>query len=142
MKILFIHADYVNYEAKEEGPAAEEISGVRKMESMEDPLIVFASVEERDEDSGEREVLAGKALEEIEDIASKIKTENIALFPFAHLSESLASPNFAISVLEKLESKLEVSDFNSFRAPFGWYKEFEFRSKGHPLSVLSRTIIS
>ena len=26
------------------------------------------------------------------------------------------------------------------RAPFGWYKEFEIRGKGHPLADLSMTI--
>jgi threonyl-tRNA synthetase len=26
------------------------------------------------------------------------------------------------------------------RAPFGWYKQFEIRAKGHPLADLSMTI--
>jgi hypothetical protein len=26
------------------------------------------------------------------------------------------------------------------RVPFGWYKAFEFKSKGHPLAVLSRSV--
>lgn len=73
-------------------------------------------------------------------MASKIKTENIALFPFAHLSEDLATCEFAVSVLNKLDLRLESSDYDAVRAPFGWYKKSEFRSKGHPLSVLSRTI--
>lgn len=140
MKFLFIHADYVNYEAKEESPVAEKLAEAQKVESMEEPLIVFISVEGRDEDSGDVEALVASAFEEIEDVASKIKTENIALFPFAHLSEDLATPEFAVSVLNELDSRLESSDYDTVRAPFGWYKEFEFRSKGHPLSVLSRTI--
>lgn len=143
MKILLIHADYVNYEVEKRSKFAEEITPDREAESMENPLMAFISVEEDDEVSeiknGE---LAAKAFEEIRKVASKIKVNNVALFPFAHLSESLASPDFATSLLEELEGQFENSEFNSFRAPFGWYKEFEFRSKGHPLSVLSRTIRS
>lgn len=141
MKVLFIHADYVNYEVEKKTKIAEEITEAQKADSMENPLIAFVSVEERDENSENSiEYLSEQTFKEIKDIASKIKAKNIALFPFAHLSENLASPDFAVSVLEQLENKLKESEFNSFRAPFGWYKEFEFKNKGHPLSVLSRTI--
>ncbi|MBM3309827.1 MAG: threonine--tRNA ligase, partial [Candidatus Altiarchaeales archaeon] len=32
-------------------------------------------------------------------------------------------------------------DFKVLKAPFGWYKSFELKCKGHPLSELSRTIL-
>jgi len=35
-----------------------------------------------------------------------------------------------------MEEKL--SDFEVYRAPFGWYKAFKISCKGHPLSELSR----
>lgn len=141
MKILFIHADYLNYEVKKETGLAEDIPEERRGERVEDPLIVFLSVEGGDEDSGvERDQMVERALAEIEDIASQIKVENIVLFPFAHLSEDLASPDYAISLLRELESKIRSSGLNCSRVPFGWYKEFEFKNKGHPLSVLSRTV--
>ncbi|KXB01531.1 hypothetical protein AKJ41_01195 [candidate division MSBL1 archaeon SCGC-AAA259O05] len=136
-----IHADYVNYEVETRGKFAEEITPDRKEGSLEDPLIAFVSIEENDENSGtESGDLVEKAFREIRKVASKIKVRNVALFPFAHLSESLSSPDFAVSVLKDLEDRFKKSKFNSFRAPFGWYKEFEFRSKGHPLSILSRTV--
>lgn len=140
MDILFIHADYVKYKVGEKGPAAEKIDKAKEAESMEEPLIAFVSVEETDEKSGDADGTAERAFEEIEDVSSKIKVDRVALFPFAHLSDNLAAPDFALSVIKKLESKLQKSGFDSFRAPFGWYKKFEFRSKGHPLSVLSRSI--
>lgn len=141
MKLLFIHADYFNYRVKEETELAEKIADSQREGSIENSLIVFLSVEEEDEKSEMgSDNLADRALDEIEEIVSKIKVGNITLFPFAHLSESLASPDYAISVMEKLESKAKKSEINPLRVPFGWYKEFEFKSKGHPLSVLSRTI--
>lgn len=139
MKVLFIHADYIRYKVVERTPVAEDIENSQKTGSMGDPLITLISVEGGDEGWEEAE-LAKKACKEIGDVSSKIKVSNIALFPFAHLSDNLASPNFAVSVLEKLESKLRNSGFNTLRIPFGWYKEFELKSKGHPLSVLSRIV--
>lgn len=112
MKILFVHADYLGYEVKQESKVAEEIDDAHRKGRMENPLIVFLSVEERDEDSEKNAKLADRALDEIKDIASKIKVKNVALFPFAHLSESLASPDYAISVLKEIETKLEKSGFN------------------------------
>lgn len=140
MKILFIHANYVNYKVKRKTKLAEEIDEKGKTGSMHDPLISFICVEGTDENNGNVKGLAKRTFEEIENIASKIKTQNIVLFPFAHLSDNLASPNFAVSTLTEVKSKLEASDFRTLRVPFGWYKEFEFRSKGHPLAVLSRSV--
>ncbi|MEM2192117.1 MAG: threonyl-tRNA synthetase editing domain-containing protein, partial [Candidatus Hadarchaeales archaeon] len=76
----------------------------------------------------------------IKDVASKVKAKNLVLFPFAHLSSSLSSPEFAVQILKCLECKLAEEGFRVMRVPFGWYKAFEFKSKGHPLSVLSRSI--
>lgn len=141
MKLLFIHSEYFNYQLKEETELAEKIDNSKNEGSIKDSLIVFLSVERRDEEHGmESEKLAEKALNEIEDIVSKLKVEKITLFPFAHLSENLSSPTYALSVIENLEKKAENTELKTLRVPFGWYKEFEFKSKGHPLSVLSRTI--
>ena len=81
-----------------------------------------------------------KTLIEIKSIASKVKTKNITLFPFAHLSDELAAPDTAIQLLKCIECKLVDEGYKLLRVPFGWYKAFEFKSKGHPLAVLSRSI--
>lgn len=141
MKLLFIHADYFNYEVEEENDFVEQIGDDRRRGSMDNPLIAFVSIEEVDEESDfGSEELAGKAFEEIKKVNSNIKVENLTIFPFAHLSESLASQEFAISVINELKDEIENSDFNSLFVPFGWYKEFEFKSKGHPLSARSKTV--
>ena len=45
-----------------------------------------------------------------------------------------------LAILEKAEKELEKEKFKVTRAPFGYYKEFELKVKGHPLSELSREI--
>jgi len=137
MKILFMHADYLNYRVRERTKFAEEVEEGRKVGNMTDPLIAFTCVERSDE---KLNGIAEEALAEIKDVANKVKAKNIALFPFAHLSSDLASPAFAVRLLADIENKLRGDSYQVLRAPFGWYKVFEFRTKGHPLALLSRSI--
>ncbi len=137
MKLLLIHSDYIEYEVKKSTPVAEEIEESFKTGRLEEALTAFIAVESRDEESPSS--VAEKAISSIVDAASKVKAENIMLYPYAHLSSDLASPKIAVSVLKEMEKQLS-EDFNVKRAPFGWYKSFSISCKGHPLSELSRTI--
>ncbi len=131
MRVLFIHADYIEYESKEKAlKSAEEIE--RKKERCDECLVAFISVEEGDES------VVDQAREEIEDVAKKLNVERIVLYPYAHLSNRLAAPDVAIRVLKDLESELQ--GYEVCRAPFGWYKSFVISCKGHPLSELSKEI--
>ena len=132
MRILFIHADYIEFEAKEKALRnAEEIE--KKRERYEECLVSFISVEEGDENLVER------AAREIGDVASKLNVERIVLYPYAHLSNRLASPETGMRVLRELEEILG-KNYEVHRAPFGWYKSFVISCKGHPLSELSKEI--
>src|SRR3989441_5599437 len=64
------------------------------------------------------------------------------IYPYAHLSGNLASRDPAIRVLKTLEGHLAAKGYGVSRSPFGWYKSFTISAKGHPLSELSRTIVS
>ncbi len=134
MKLLFIHSDYIEYEAKEKaGNYAEEIKEKEKKERMEEALVAFIAVEKDDEK------IVSKAINEIDDVAGKVNAKKIMLYPYAHLSSNLASPSIAKEVLNQLESKMK-NEFIIKRAPFGWYKSFKISCKGHPLSELSRSV--
>jgi len=135
MKILAIHSDYLNFEPKKKAiKDAEEVD--KKEVKVKDCLVVFSAVEKNDEKNPE-EVLK-KYIKEIENIAKQVKTKNIVLYPYAHLSSNLANPNVAVKILKDAEKGLKK--YNITRAPFGWYKSFEIKCKGHPLSELSREI--
>jgi len=41
---------------------------------------------------------------------------------------------------QEIEEALSEEGFEILRVPFGWYKEWQLRSKGHPMSVLSREV--
>lgn len=138
MQILLIHSDYIEYETKKSTPVAEKIEESLKKGRMEEALTVFVAVETGDEDN--IEYTLQQAFLEIKKVTDQVKTDRIMLYPYAHLSSSLASPKAAVDVLKKLEVLLKEASFEVKRAPFGWYKSFTIKCKGHPLSELSRTI--
>lgn len=137
MRLLFIHADRMSYEIKSRTKAAEEVEDKDKKDSMDEVLVCFTTVEKGDAAKGER--LVRSAMDNIREVATTVKAENVMIYPYAHLSSSLAPPNEAVKVLKDLE-KLSAREFNTKRSPFGWYKAFTITCKGHPLSELSRHI--
>ena len=137
MRLLLIHSDYIEYEAKKKTKMAEECSVLSDRE--EEALTVFCAVESIDEEDLEGVVLQG--IEEIKKTAGQVSVQKILIYPYAHLSSDLSSPETAITVLNALRAGLEAEGFAVKRAPFGWYKSFKISCKGHPLSELSKTII-
>ena len=137
MKILLIHSDYIEYEAKKKAmKGAEEIPEDMVKGKMDEALVVFTAVER--DDSIEDVMLAR---DEILKTAETVKAERIMLYPYAHLSSKLAKPDIAIELMKRLENDLRSSfEGDVGRAPFGWYKAFKISCKGHPRSELSREI--
>ena len=139
MQLLFIHSDYIEYEAKSKTRVAEEIEeAARRKERVEEALVVFIAVEREDEKN--TRYIVEKAAEEAISIFKQVDAERIVLYPYAHLSSELASPETSTEILRGLEADLRSRDVEVTRAPFGWYKSFTLRCKGHPLSELSRKI--
>ena len=140
MKILSLHTDYIKFK-----PLKKALKSVKELSEKEilseeirgDPLVILTAVERGDENIRE---IVKKYADNIVDIASQVKTKNIVLYPYAHLSSDLANPEIAVKVFEEAEKILKKLKYNVFRAPFGYYKEFELKVKGHPLSELSREI--
>ncbi len=136
MKLLLLHCNYVEYEAREKAlKNAEKI--LEKKDRLEEALVAFTTVEKDDGIDCKGIIQAG--VQEIASVAQKIKAENIMIYPYAHLSTNLASPPVAKDILQGLEHGLST-DFQVKRAPFGWYKAFTISCKGHPLAELSRDV--
>jgi len=137
MKILTLHVDYIKFKPLKK--ALKSIADLsekdKKEQEVKEALVVLTAVEKTDSD-------IKKAVEsyvyEIKDVAKQVNAKTIVLYPYAHLSNNLSSPETAIAVLDGAEKALK--DFHVVKAPFGYYKEFELKCKGHPLSELSRDI--
>ena len=140
MKILSLHCDYIKFKPlKKALREPEELTEERKQEiKVDEPLVIMIAVEKQDESNPD--IISG-LIKEITDIAKQVKAKNIVLYPYAHLSPSLSNPSFAQKILEETDKELSKNkSFESTRAPFGYYKEFELKVKGHPLSELSRDL--
>jgi len=136
MKILLLHTDFVEWEPKKKAikQAEEAKKGPVK---VKEALVVLSAVEHSDEQNPAG--VAKQVAAEVANVAGQVKAKNIVLYPYAHLSSNLSSPDTALAVLKGTE-KLLKAKFSVQRAPFGWYKAFDIKCKGHPLSELSRDI--
>jgi threonyl-tRNA synthetase len=137
MRLLLIHSDFIEYEAKKRTGMAEDTDVLR--DSAEEALAVFCAVEAVDED--DLPGVVEQAMAEIGLVADKLSVENIVIYPYAHLSSDLSRPDAAVWALKAMETGLRDAGFFVKRAPFGWYKSFKLSCKGHPLSELSKTIL-
>ncbi|MAG40054.1 threonine--tRNA ligase [Candidatus Pacearchaeota archaeon] len=138
MKILSIHCDYIKFRPLKKAIKNPEEIESKDLVEVKDPLGIFIAVEKSDEGSSKEIVDA--LIENILDLKEKVRAKDIVLYPYAHLSSNLSSPDFAHSVITDAEKQLKKKKINTHRAPFGYYKEFELKCKGHPLSELSREI--
>jgi len=132
MRILQLHCDNIEYSPiKKEISTAEDIDP--KPKRFEEIVVAFVAVEE-----GDDKIVATNAILQIKDSMKKIGCQKLLLYPYAHLSSTLASPNTALSVLKEMESL--ASDLEVYRAPFGWTKSYKLQVKGHPLAENSKVI--
>lgn len=136
MKILALHTDYIKFKPLKKAlkTVAELSEKEKKGQEVSEALVILTAIE-----SGDLvESTVKELVKNVKDIAGQVKAENIVLYPYAHLSNKLSKPDVALEILQKAEKELS-QNYTVARAPFGYYKEFELKVKGHPLSELSRS---
>jgi threonyl-tRNA synthetase len=143
MRILLIHASKFSFHVTEKTSAVSslaELSEDQLKGSVGDVLVAFMASEKTDEKGIDS--VAQQAAGTIADQAAQVKTTDVMLYPYAHLSSNLSSPRVATKVLAAVSKRMrEDSRLNVHEAPFGFYKGFEIECKGHPLSELAKTIV-
>ena len=136
MRILSIHASRMWYHATQKTRMAE--STDHKDDEMDECVVLFCCVEKLDEKNPTHVIESAK--QNVLLRLGKLMVKKVMVYPYAHLTSTLGSPEIALSILSGLEAALRSENIEVKRAPFGWYKEFEIRGKGHPLADLSMTI--
>ena len=135
MRILQLHTNFIEYKpVQKEIAIAEETE--KKEKRLEEIVVLFTAVE-----SGDNEAVAEKAIDEVQAFLKKLKVNRILIYPYAHLSSSLAKPTEALKIVKAMEAQAKNSKIETYRAPFGWNKQFTISIKGHPLAEQSRTIL-
>src|SRR2546422_2854328 len=139
MRVLFLHSDVLEYEVREKAlPTAEDLPPEKRKGRIEDAIVCFNTAEKEDE--ADPVGVAREAVRNLEEVAAQVKASRVAIYPYAHLSSSLASSGPAKKIFGLLEESLGKSGFEVLVSPFGYYKSFRVSVKGHPLSELSREI--
>ncbi|MDP1695987.1 MAG: threonine--tRNA ligase [archaeon] len=133
MRMLTLHCDYIKFKPlKKALKNAEELKDKGEIQ-VKEPLVVLTAVENGDDSKTVAQLIAA-----VKKTSGEVKTRNIVLYPYAHLSSNLAPPDVALERLVEAEHTLQKEGYKVVRAPFGYYKEFELKVKGHPLSELSK----
>jgi threonyl-tRNA synthetase len=136
VRILSIHADRMWYHATRKTKIAEPTDVPE--DRMVECVVLFCCVEKLDEKNPDHVIRSAR--QNILSRLSQLKVDRVMIYPYAHLTSTLGSPAIALMILSGLEAALRSAMLEVKRAPFGWYKEFEIRGKGHPLADLSMTI--
>jgi threonyl-tRNA synthetase len=133
MRILQLHSNFIVFKPIEkEINIAEE---AKKEETrIEEVVVLFTAIEE-----GDNSALAQKAIDDARAFLGKLKVNRILIYPFAHLSSNLSQPSQALAVIKDMEAYAKAKGIETFRAPFGWNKQFTISIKGHPLAEMARS---
>lgn len=135
MRILQLHSNFIKYKPiQKEIAIAEEAE--KKETQLEEIVVLFTAVEE-----GDNEAVAKKAIDEAQAFLKKLKVNRILIYPYAHLSSNLAKPQNALKIVKAMEAYAKKKGLETYRAPFGWNKQFTISIKGHPLAEQSRVIL-
>jgi threonyl-tRNA synthetase len=135
MRLLQLHSDFVEYEpiSKEIREAEEAVPKARKR--LDEVVVVFVAIESQDD-----KIVAADAISEVRSFLKNVNCQRLLIYPYAHLSSDLARPTPALNVLREFEAMARESIKEVYRAPFGWTKSFNIRTKGHPLAESAKTI--
>src|SRR5918994_176347 len=135
MRILLLHADFIEYQPiSKEIQTAEDIPS-KSSKKIDEVIVALVAVEKDDDES-----LTDEVGSELKTYGQMIKCDNLLIYPYAHLSQDLAGPSMAKSLLNSIEEKSRNLFKTVNRAPFGWTKSFNIKIKGHPLAEQSKTI--
>jgi len=133
MRILQLHSESVVFTPVEkEISVAEEAE--KKENRVEEVVLLLTAVEE-----GDSVAVVQKAIDDVRAFLGKLRVNRILIYPYAHLSSKLAKPVEALKILKAMEDYAKQKGIETFRAPFGWNKQFAVSVKGHPLAEQSRS---
>lgn len=135
MKLVFNHVARFAFRVTEQTQVGDPLDDDERTGETGEAVLVKVCSE-----SVDGEATVDRAAEEIRDVTGQVGVETVVLFPWAHLSQDLAAPADAKARLAALQSTLAADGYTVLAVPFGWYKTWELESKGHPLSVLSRSV--
>jgi threonyl-tRNA synthetase len=136
MRILQLHSNFIVFKpVKKEIALAEEAE--KEENRFEEVVVLFTAIEK-----GDKKATAEKAIDDVQAFLQNLKVNRILIYPFAHLSSKLSNPSEALKLVKDMEAYAKQKGIETYRAPFGWTKQFTISIKGHPLAEQSRSYVT
>ncbi len=139
--MLVIHSNGFGFQTKSKVPGAmaEDVSEEEhSIEIKGNIFVIFTTVEKKDEEDPDKAVEL--AVNDIEKLARELGENRIVIYPYAHISTSLASSKIAIKIVNDMKLNLSSRGFETYKTPFGWYKSFQVNCLGHNRAESLRSI--
>jgi len=130
MKVIFIYTDEFGFKIGSENESQSNDSESR----FEHVQTAFIHVEKEDEGSDNVNRIVTKFIKQAKWVARKNNSNHILLHSFAHLSESKASPEFAKSLFDQVQERLENAGFEVNQTPFGHFLDLDMKAPGRSLA--------
>lgn len=126
MKLLMIYASRFAYQpmSKTLDDFMEETQGAE----FEQVLVAFIHAELQDENDPKG--VEDKLLKNLKWAAKKNDTQKIVLHSFAHLAETKADAHFTKEIFDKVQTRLEYTDYQASQTPFGYFLDLDLQAPG------------
>ncbi len=109
----------------------DDVEDLEEEESVEDAVVVFMHVEARD--AADREDVFRKTLKNVKWLANKRDLRRVVLHSFTHLGGENAEPEFAGSLITELADRLQMTGYEVWVTPFGYFNEWDLQVYGESL---------
>ena len=136
MKLLMMYCNEFSYTPKIK--TLERYETHNESKTFKDALVAFIQVEKEDEENLKN--AENKLLKNLKWAAKKNNTNNIVLHSFAHLSESKATPESSKQIFDKVEKRLQNSDYTCNQTPFGYFLDIKVDAPGYSLARIFKDL--
>ena len=100
MKLLMLHCDYFSFATTQPTKFAEQVGEECKSCGIKDTLVIFTTVERKDE--RDPKAVVECAVHEINTTTKRLGVRKLIVYPFVHLSAEAGSPQAAKHIIDTL----------------------------------------
>ncbi len=116
----------------------EDVADAEEEEAVDDAVVVFMHVEARD--AADRDDVFRKCLKNVKWLANKREMTRVVLHSFTHLGGENAEPEFAESFITELAGRLQMTGYEVWVTPFGYFNEWDLKVYGESLGKVWKEI--
>ena len=135
MKLLMIYCNNFYYK-----PVTKTLETAEdKTKAMEFDNVLVGFIHAEAEDVQDFNGVEKKLVKNLKWAAKKNNTNKVVLHSFAHMSESKASPEFTIELLDKTEARMKNANYETWQTAFGYFMDLKLNAPGYSLARIYKS---